>query len=182
MFLETLLCGWSWWQVSEICLTPAESLIKNRVHKYLGEGSGWVLQPLYFAGCLLPHQTPLCSQKQLKGSDPKGRAPTTPYLFLCTGLAITTHLCLVVFVCPYSPDLSVFNSNPHLLKDTAEILSPAQSSASHCIRAFSFPLFFLIGDGILIETFWVKTFLDINGQQRRWKWNCCNFNEYIQFY
>jgi len=27
----------------------------------------------------------------------------------------------------------------------------------------------------------VKAFLEVNGQQRRWKWNCCNFNEYIQF-
>lgn len=140
--------------------------------------------------CSLPVLQGVCSPTRLPSAHKSSwraviqreSSTTTPYLFLCTGLAITTHLCLVVFVCPYCLDLSVFNSNPHVLKNRAEILSPAQSSASHCIRAFSFPLFFLIGDGILIETFWVKTFLDINGQQRRQKWNCCKFNEYIQFY
>lgn len=81
-------------------------------------------------------------------------------------------------------------SNPRRSKVRAEILSPLSSPPPPapilCILLHKdFPpttTFLLIGAGILIETFWVKTFLDVNGQQRRQKWNCCNFNEYIQFY
>lgn len=129
--------------------------------------------------------TPLCSPLQLNNRDTNGRSHRNS-LSLSSDFAITSCISPVTCVCPHYPHLLFFFLLP--LKSTP-IGSQGRSfipSTIFCIplhKGFIFlPLFFLIGARTLIETFWVKTFLDVNGQQRRQKWNCCNFNEYIQFY
>lgn len=139
MFLEPLLCRQPGWQLLKMYLKPSCSTVNSKVGAEIAGRRIW-LDIVGSPPCVQSSQLPSahhCSWTTvIQTGDPTATRYRFPVTLQLPLASLLLHVCALI---THTFCFSLYClSNPHLSEVKAEVLSPAQSSASRCIRALFF--------------------------------------------